>query len=171
MQMVTSLKASFRRIWHPASALFFFGTLSLILGALLAARAETSAFSLMRLAVPSLVSIVPLLALQLLPFLIAAYAVSISGPWLLTVVCSFKLFFFSYFGTLIWIAFGAAGWLVRFLLLFSDIILIPVLCWYCFRRMAGEYPEKNDLGFCLGAVLLTALINCYFISPFLAKIL
>ena len=171
MQKDIRIQAIFRRITHPAFLLFAFGALGLMLGTLLAASADTSLFPLMRQVAFNPVSIVTSLAAQLLPFLIAAYAVSISRPWLLTTVCSYKLFSFAYTGALIQIAFGSAGWLVRFLFLFSDIILVPCLCWYCFRRTMGEYDGKKDFGICVGIAAATALISYLIISPFLAKIL
>ncbi|MBQ8768636.1 MAG: hypothetical protein IJZ15_03160 [Oscillospiraceae bacterium] len=164
-------KAFFVWIRHPAFALLLWSVMGLILGTLFAAFADISCFSLMRQAVTAPVSIVVSFASQLLPFLIAAYAVNISGLWLLYTVCSCKLFSFAYTGSLIWVAFGSAGWLVRWLFLFSDIILVPVLCWYCFRRTLGDSSEKKDFRICIGFAVITALINCLFISPFLAKII
>ena len=158
------------RLKHPAVLLFCFGLVSLIAGTLLAVRADSSAFSLMRQAVISPVSIVCHLALQLLPFLIAAYAVSISRSWLLYTVFSCKLFSFAYTGTLVWIAFGSAGWLVRFLILFSDIILVPVFCWFCTKRLMKSDGAK-DLWLCMGLTVITVLMNLFIFSPFLVKII
>ena len=171
MQKDIRIQALFRGIRHPALSLIFFGGVGLVFGSLLAAKANSSIFPMMRQADLGSVSIVLHLVAQLLPFLIAAYAASISRLWLLNAVCGCKLFSFSHTGTLIWIAFGSAGWLVRFLFLFSDIILSPVLCWYCFRRLMGDCDEKNDLRICIGITVITALIYCLFISPFLAKIM
>lgn len=165
------IQAIIHRLKHPAFRLFVFCGVGLILGTLLAAYADSSLFSWMRRAVLEPVSIVMSLAALLLPFLIAAYAASISRLWLINLVCGCKLFLFAYTGTLIWTAFGAAGWLIRFLLLFSDIILIPVFCWYCFRRLTGEFDEKKDFWSCIGIFVITALLNCLFISPFLVKIM
>ena len=171
MQKDIRLQAFFVWIKHPAFALFLWSGTGLILGTLFAAFADTSYVPLMRLAASSPVSILCHLASQLLPFLIAAYAVNISGLWLLYTVCSCKLFFFAYTGALIWIAFGSAGWLVRSLFLFSDIILVPVLCWYGYRRAIGNLSEKNDFWLCIGIATATALIYCFSISPFLVKII
>jgi len=171
MQMDIHFRALLRRMRHPAFSLFFFGILGLIFGNSLAANADISSFSLMRQAVSGPVSIVMSMASQLLPFLIAAYAASISRLWLLYAACGFRLFSFSYIGALVCIAFGSAGWLVRALFLFSDIILTPVFCWYCFRLAMGEYDGRKDLWICIGITAVTALFSCLFISPFLAKII
>ncbi len=171
MQKDAHIQVYFRWIRHPALPLFVFGTLGLILGTLLAANADTSIFALMRQAQFRPVSIAMSFASQLLPFLIAAYAASISRPWLLHSACGCKLFSFAYTGALVWIAFGSAGWLVRFLVFFSDIILVPLLCWFCFRRAMGEYDDGKDLLLCIGISVITALFNCLFISPLLAKII
>ena len=171
MQKDIRLEAILRRIRHPAFALFFTGAFGLLFGTLLAANADTSVFALMRRVEFSPVSIVMCLAAQLLPFLIAAYAASISRLWLLCASCGCRLFSFAYTGALIWIAYGTAGWLVRLLFLFSDILLVPWLCWFCFRRVIREYEEKKDLCICMGMTVIATLIDCLFISPFMVKIL
>ncbi|MBQ6997092.1 MAG: hypothetical protein IJN60_01800 [Oscillospiraceae bacterium] len=171
MQKDNHFVSVFRFIRHRALPLLFFCVLGLLLGTLLAAHADESVFSWMRRVHFDQVSIVFSLAAQLLPFLIAAYAVSISRPWLLYTVCGCRLFCFAYLGALVWNAFGTAGWLVRFLLFFCDIFLVPLLCWYCFRRVMGEYDEKKELLTCIGIAAITVLLNWLFFSPLLARIL
>ena len=158
------------RLKHPAVLLFCFGLVSLSAGTLIAVRADCSAFSLMRWAVTSPVSIVCHLALQLLPFLIAAYAVSISGLWLLYTVFSCKLFSFAYMGMLLWLAYGSAGWLVRFLFLFTDIVSVPLFCWFCTRRLMN-WDKAKDFWLCIGLTGIAVLINWFIFSPFLVKII
>lgn len=171
MQRDIRFQALLRRIRHPAFVLLLCCTAGLLFGILLAMLADTSIFSLMRRMELKPVSIVMCLAVQVLPFLITAYAASLSQLWLLNTACCFKLFFFSYTGAMIRLAFGSAGWLVRFLFLFSDIILIPCMCWFCFRRVMGEYDAKKDFWICIGILAMTSLVDCLFISPFLAKIM
>lgn len=171
MQKVIRFQPILRRITHPVFLLFCSGTFGLILGTLFAAFADASVFSLMRQVSFGPVSIVVFSASQLLPFLIAAYAASISRLWLMHTVCFCKLFLFAYSGTIVWIAFDSAGWLVRSLLLFSQILLVPLLCWYCFRQVMHGGSQRNDLLICLGIAVITALCDCLFIAPFLAKII
>ncbi len=171
MQKVIRFQAVFLRVFGPAFVYVLLCGASLIFGTLLAVRADSSVYPLMRRAASGSVSIVCHLATQLLPFLIAAYAAYISRRWLLHTVCAVRLFSFTYIGALIWISFGSAGWLIRFLILFSDIILVPFLCWYGFRRAAGYDSDRRDFWICMGATVGTALINCLFISPLLVKII
>ncbi len=171
MQKDNHIQAVFRWIRHPALPLFALGIMSLILGTLFAANANIAIFSLMRRAKFSRLSIVLSLASQLLPFLIAAYAVSTSRLWLMHTACCCRLFSFAYTGALVWIAYGSAGWLVRFLVFFSDIFLVPLLCWFCFRRVMGENDGKIELLICVGIAAITVILQCLFISPFLARIL
>ena len=170
------LRSGFRslicRMKHPAFSFLFFCGSSLVLGTFLAAFADSSAFSWMRLAIYSRLSIVCYLVAQFLPLLIAAYAVVISKLWLLHFICSCKLFSIAFMGSLIWIAFGSAGWLIRLLFLFSDILLVPVLFWFCFRRvMAYRNGSKRDFGICICVITVVSLINLLFISPFLERII
>lgn len=164
-------QAIFCWIRHPAFLLFLSGGTSLVIGTLLAASTEISSFSWMRLAADSQLSIVGHIVTQLLPFLIAAYAVYISKLWLLLTVCSCKLFSFAYMGSLIWFTFGSAAWLVRMLLLFSDIILVPMLCWFGFKQVIAKVDQTKDLWICISIVCVTALINLLFISPFLERVI
>lgn len=172
MHKVIHFRSVLRSIIQPDFILCVCGALSLIAGTLLTANADASILSLMRLATTSRVSIVCFLALQLLPFLFVAYAAYISRTCFIYAVCSCKLFFFAYFGSLIRLSFGSAGWLVRGLFQFPDLILVPLLCWFSVRNIAsGETLRKRELPICIGIVAATALINCFLISPFLTKII
>ena len=165
-------RAVISQIRHPAFLLTVFSGAGLILATTFAATAKISSVTLMRLVSDSRLSIVCHLASQLLPFLIAAFAVNISRRWLIYTVCFLRLFFFSYIGSLFWIAFGSAGWLIRWLVLFSDIILVPALLWFCFRGIfENARNHVRDFWICISAVILTALINWLLISPLLVRII
>ena len=69
-------------------------------------------------------------------------------------------------------AFGDAGWLVRSLYQFSDLFLVPVLCWFSLRYISGDRPlvRKDLLTVLIGCVTVCSLDLC-FISPFLVKLI
>ena len=138
-----------------------------------AASQNSALVSMMRTAAQSRVSIVSLLPVLLLPFLISAFAVSISKPWLIILVCFSKAFSFGLHVGAISIAFGSAGWLARMLLLFSAGCCVPVLYWFWLRHFSGRYRSAvwRDFGICSGIVLFIGFLDCGIISPYLASII
>ncbi len=136
------------------------------------ASAESTLFSLMRSSVYGTVSIVGLLCISILPFLLSAFAVSISFPSLLYPLCFCKAFLFVFISFGVLRSYSDAGWLVRCLLLFSDNVGIPLL--YCFwlRHLPG--CQKSSLAesvLFLAFFLVLGCIDYRIISPFLAHLI
>lgn len=146
--------------------------LGLISGILFSVMASDSVFPTMRAAATGCVSISGLLSAILLPLLFSAFAVYISQPLLLIPIAFGKAFVFSFVGMSVMAAYGSAGWLVRFLLMFSDCMMLPFLWWYWLRYLSGSRASA----FCSTALLvsLAVIIGSFdyrVISPFLADIL
>lgn len=167
----------FRTLFSPASrrapaiilafALLagFFG------GAYTATLADPSSFSLMRTASNSCVSIACLLPALLLPFLFSAFAVYISQYWLLIPIAFIKAFCFSYLSAA-FLLLQDSGWLLRMLLMFTDCLSMPVLCWLWLRSCSGS--RESNLRTFAAAVLIVVGITCLdyqYISPFLVNLL
>ena len=93
--------------------------------------------SQMPLAARSQPSIFGLLTSSLLPFLFSAFAVYIGAPWLLYGICFLKACSFGYISCGVFASFGIAGWLVRWLFLFTDLFSAAVLYHYCHRHISG----------------------------------
>lgn len=144
----------------------------LICGTLVSLQTRNSLSALMRSALSAPVSIVGLLCVTVLPFLFSAFAVFLSKPILLLPICFAKAFVFAFCSTCILQAFGSAGWLIRWLLLFGDCASIPLLYWFWMRYL----PGKRHL-FCLESVwvfslsFLTAGISYRVISPLLLRLI
>lgn len=65
------------------------------------------------------------------------------------------------------LAFGSAGWLMRSLLLCSDVCLIASLLWCACKRFSGDGNFRTkDFVFIACFVLTVSLVDCYVISPF-----
>lgn len=145
--------------------------IALFLGTYCAASSDLSVFSLVRRTVFGKVSTVCLMAVQLLPFLFAAYATYINNTILLLSACSVKLFSFGFAGYLVWAAFGSAGWLMHFLMLFSDVVLVPVLCLFCMYIYTEPTKLMNALLICMGIVVVIVLLDGFFFSALLEKMI
>lgn len=143
----------------------------LLLGIAVAVGSDDSAFSLMRLAARCRVSIVSILITAILPFLFSAYAVSVSKPGFLLLVCFLKAYSFGLCGYLVSAAFGSAGWLVQPLLQFTDVCTLPFLVWFFLRGSSRqENTFRRDLWVCLIAAATAAITDWLIISPFLVRI-
>lgn len=124
--------------------------------------------SLMRAAVLSGVSMVGLLAVVLFPLILSAIAVYFSVPLFFFLLSFGKAFGFAFCSFRILTAFGSAGWLVRWLLLFSDTCMSVVLLWFWIRNINGiGASSKKDLAVCAAFALLIGCFDYFVVSPFL----
>ncbi len=99
------------------------------------------------------------------PFLLSAFAVQISESLLLP-VCFFKACAFGFCGHGVGLAFGSGAWLIRLLLLFSDLILIPLLFLFWLRG-----PSKRALAICLTVAITVGALDRFLIAPFLVGLI
>ena len=142
------------------------------LGSFLAAGAAHSTVSLMRTAISSRVSIVCLLPVVFLPFLFAAFAVSIHQLWLFIPLAFSRAAAFGYLASLVLYSFGSSGWLVFTLFLFSDCISLPLLCWFWLRSISKDGRNiYRDLLIVSGMLFGIVSLDCKVISPFLVSLL
>lgn len=164
----------FPQYWRKGSTVFlaFFWCFGLVCGILTYFSADTVFSSLMRRTLTGSVSIVSLLGVPILPFLFSAFAVFISEPRLLVLVSFGKAFLFSFVSLGVIQAFGSAGWLIRWLLMFSNCMSVPVLYWFWQRHISAVRPVKiMDLVCFLCIGLLIGSIDYCMISPFLARLI
>lgn len=160
----------FRKACIPLLAFCWFSGIAL--GALTGCSAGDSAISLMRAVSDFDVSIVALFFSQVLPFLISAIAVYIHAPWLLLLISFGKAFTFSFCASILTLAYGSAGWLLRLLLMFSDFCLCPVLLLFWARHIFAD--QKLNLSDCCACLMVIAAIVYWdhsFVSPFLHTVL
>ena len=146
--------------------------LGIICGIVGYAAAGNSLYLLMRNSPYGTMSIVGLLGVSILPFLFSAFAVSISFPLLLYPICFSKAFLFSFVSFGVLHSYAGAGWLIRWLLLFSDTTGVPLL--YCFwlRHLPGfQKPSLSENVLFLVLFLVLGCIDYCIISPFLARLI
>lgn len=152
-------------------SLVVFWCVGLICGIFTAAGAGNLS-SLMRACCHSRVSIVGLMFVPTLPFLFSAVAVYFSFPRLLYPIGFLKAFSFGFCLQAVSSAFGSAGWLMRFLLLFTNCMTIPVLCWFWLRHVDGNTGNWiRDTLICCGLFLITAILDHSWITPLVYQII
>lgn len=147
-------------------------SLGLICGAWFSTSAGDAYLSLMRSATCARMSIFSLLGTLLLPFMISALAVLMDAPILIFFISFAKGFSFSFVSLGTVLAFPAGGWLVRWLLMFSDVCVNPVLLFFMFRCLARKKGSLliPAVGVC-GYVFLAAAIDHRYIAPFLLELM
>lgn len=147
-------------------------TAGLFLGVFLANYAHENYFLLMRMAAKSRVSIVGLLTSAMLPFLFVFYFAHIRNFWPITVICLMKGILFSFGAVAVASAFGSAGWLVRLLLQFTDICLIPIFSWLVLRSCVKDAGRlQKDAVICSAMVALICSLDYCVVSPYLAMLI
>ena len=163
-----------RSLWRKFSpwllALSWFS--GMLLGTCAALATSEFLVPMMRQSVTRSVSIPGLLAASVVPFLFSAFAISLSEPWLLLIISTLKAFGFSFCACGVSLAFGQSSWLVRFLFLFSDHCLIPVMYLYWLRHIKGQVKTCFwEPAGCIGAALLVGCIDYCLVAPFLVSLI
>ena len=172
--MALFFRPVFPHWWRKSAAVFL--ALSwlagLMLGVVLFVHTDGCFSSLMRGALDDTVSIVVRISVAVLPFLFSAFAVYIFKPGLLLPVCFLKAFAFSFVSVGVLSSFGSGGWALRWLLMFTDILSLPVLYFYWRQHISGDVCfSGSGTFFMLSLLILIGCIDCCCISPFLAGLI
>lgn len=103
----------------------------------------------------------------ILPFLFSAFAAYFSKPKLMLPVCFWKAFCFGFCGFGISLVYGQCSWLMRLLLMFSDLCSLPILLFYWLRYAFGKRcPDWCVNVSALSLLLIITTVDYCFISPF-----
>lgn len=166
----SSYPSAFRKCCHWFLALAW--VLGLGFGTVIFRYTGSVFVSLVPLAAKSQPSIVGLLISGFLPFLFSAFAVYISAPRLLYGICIGKAFLLAYAVCGIHAAFPGSGWLIRWLLLFTDCCSAGLLYHYWQRHISGLRGfSARALAIYGGLIFLAAVVDQSYISPLLRVVL
>ena len=146
-------------------AVWIFG---LMLGTLFAAGTDSLFLSWMLRFSSHPVSIVFSLILAVLPFLIAAYAVLIKRQEIVLAVLFCKAFVYAFLGFSAQMIYDTAGWLLQPMIQFPDLLLMPMLFWFCLR---GNKALMRDHLTCLCTAIPVVLIHYFVVLPFVAQLI
>ena len=168
------MQQDFVRKWwrrHSPRLLAFCWIAGLIAGAAYSCFSADFCTVLIRRSTAQGMSFSGMMTVTTLPFLLSALAFSLSEPWLLLVISTCKAFSFSFCAVGVSLAFGQSGWLVRFLFLFSDLLQLPLLCWYWLRHIKGSANGRWDIPFCTVSLTAIGVLDYAVIAPFLASVI
>ncbi len=146
--------------------------LGLCAGGFLGLLFEPFSFSMMRSAAVQSVSIVGLFLSALFPLVFTYFSVYLHKPIIIFLVCLFKAVAFGFSGTVIAKYFGDSGWLMQFLLLFSDSCVLPVLflVWFLCLGDSNNMKRIPFLSYCIFGISVAA-VDYYVVSPFVLGLL
>lgn len=139
-------------------------------GAVFADSAGDVYVALMRMAVSRPASIVGLVVSYAVPCIAFLYAVVRSKRWLVYLICALHVFRFSSVGWAVQKSFGSAVWLIRLLMQFSDLFLIPTLIFFSLKFLIGAFSRRYLLIFIVISAVVGMVYYCL-ISPFLANLM
>ena len=143
--------------------------LSAAFGVLFAATVGNPYILLMHMSLGRPVSIVGLTVSVFVPYLISFLVVVHSKPWLVYFVIGLRIALTSSVGWAIARSFSGASWLVRLLMQWPDLCLIPALIFlYCFTKR--EFARTAALRFILLLIGVGVIYYCI-ISPFLVELI
>lgn len=141
----------------------------LIIGCCIFYACNQDFLSLMGSAVYQPVSIVGILASMFFPFFFVYLSIIANNSVYALIVVFLKAVAFAFTGAMIADRYLSAGWLLRFLFLFSDYCFLPVLIWFWLRQpdAKGILRIRIRLLVIVLLAIVVALINFLFISPLL----
>ena len=152
--------------------LALFWTVGIALGIWSAYTCGSNHIFLMRSVPFGTVSIVSLMCVSVFPFLLSAFTVFLSHSKALLAIALVKGFFFSYISACLLFGFGSGDWLMRLLLMFSNICCLPILFWYWMRHISGDVSFSPWLTLFVASMLfLIGSIDFCCVSPFLAMLI
>ncbi len=126
---------------------------------------------LIRSIVDNKASISGLLVAGFLPLLFTVFAVMTCQPWMLPLISGAKAFAFGFCASGVGLTFHHSAWLIRFLLLFTDCLTIPMLFWFSLRHISDTtVPIRKDVTILFLLIAMVVCLDYCFISPFLAML-
>lgn len=150
--------------------LAFIWVIGLVLGVLVAIFVGEDIHSSMGQVSFNQISIVSLLISTFLPFLLSAFAVYISKPSVIYIVCFLKACSFSFVSLVFSAVFGSSGWLVRGIVMYCDIFSLPILYRFWIRHITGVIElDLADAGLLI-SVLMVWFFDMIFISPLFVEV-
>ena len=145
------------------SAAWVFG---LICGVFFALHTSDITVSLMRSVLYDRLSIVGLLVALVFPFVLSAILLRYLSTLAIVPLVFLKAYLFSWCACGVYFAFGDAGWLVRWFLIFSDSLIVVLLLWYWLSHASGRRDAmKSELFLCITTALLVGCFDYCVISP------
>ena len=168
------LHRSFAAFSYRISCFVFaiFWIAGLLSGILMSYCADVSLFRLMLSGLDARLSIVGFLSVLLLPLFLSFLAAYLTCPLVICVIAYLKAFLFAFLGMVILHSFRSAAWLIHFLMMFSDLLILPVLWWFWIQVLSGSRSVVFRSGVVSAiCIILIGIFDFTAIAPFLASLI
>lgn len=168
---------AFRNNSYPVTARYKFlicavWTSAFFFGCMISKLCSVTTVSLMRSLLYQRPSIVSLLAVIILPFLISFCVFQAQKPYLIMPLIFAKAAMFGFTTASVAFAFGSAGWMLRWLLLFSDSLANAVLlCLWLKHATSKDSAYITDLCIYIAIVICFVCFDVYIIGPYLLTLI
>lgn len=131
-----------------------------------ASTLSLSTLSFIRLILYDRTSIAVLIVTRFLPFLAAFIVCLLSRPIFVIPITFIKAFSFAFSAFGIVLAFGNAGWMMRWLLMFSDSFSVLLLAWFSIRNLSDNQKSLiKDFAACFLATMFFCVFEYFAILP------
>ena len=154
----------------PRVRLGFFWCMGLCTGSFAAVHTTCPLSSLMGAAASGGVSIIGLFVSLCVPFMISVLCLRFHALILIYLTAFCKAVILGFCSCAVYCCFGSAGWLVRGLLLFSEIISCTALLWLVLKHISGSDHLLRDSVLCGTVIAAAGLADYLAVSPFLAEL-
>jgi hypothetical protein len=148
----------FSRLNASSFILFLFWSFGMLTGLYVISNATATVLPVIYLSYAVRPTLFSLILTQTLPLLLSCVVCWLGKPTLILPIVFTKAFTFAIctFGVIM--AYGDAGWLVRWIILLSDSCSVVFLLWFCLRRLSSRSTSLfNDLLICYIAIV----VICY----------
>ena len=168
--MIVAIRKRDRPFLSSSTLLVYIWLLGIISGTVIALLCRAGLSLLLVAIYPVIFSLPCKLILSFLPFLLSAFAVYFSRPAWLFLICGTKAALFSFRCAILCLYYGQAGWLARWIFLFSEVCSLPLLLFYCLRSFGPNRGWRwfEHIIFFLVLVVLI-LIDYRIVTPYAGK--
>lgn len=151
--------------------IILFWLIGMILGAVCAQLTYHGFSPYLRASVLRRVSFLGLMAVHGFPIILSVLIVRFNRLSLFYPLAAGKAFCFSFCLCAVRCCFGSAGWLVRWLLMFSDSCMLLPLTWLWLRCVSCRCATfKRDVVICSAISAVICIVDYFVVSPFLVSL-
>lgn len=160
---------------HAWRCRFFLGMvwlLGLLCGVFFGAQWKCSSSLMMRSWLTGPVSIVCIFSVLSLPFVLSLLAALWNIRGMIYVIAFVKATVYAFVSCGIYEVFQSAGWLIYPLLMFHEVLSLPLLCWLWIRCLENaSFPSGWEITFLIAFLMLVGSLDVRIIAPYLALLI
>lgn len=172
MDRFLRLNLPFLRCRNYRDVLALMWCAGLLLGISLSYSADAMLVPVVSAATSDEASFISLLSVLLLPFILSFLAGYLLKIWLLIPIVFIKSFLFSFVAAGFVVTYGSAAWLLCGLVMFADLLALPLLWWFWLQAGSEDKQWVLRSGVATGCgIILISCFDFYTVAPFLASLL